>query len=231
MCGVKLSLVLNKDKDNDKKERFGCCKLTCKKICFITLICGLYLNTLAQVNFVIQPIGIVDTSILADVIPYVSQEYHNAKITIHKPIPLPQSAFYKPRNRYRAEKILHYLDSINPDKRTKIIGFTSVDISTTKDDVYDWGIFGLGSMGGSACIFSTFRLFRMADEKLKKDRLRKLVVHELGHTFDIDHCEWVKCVMTDYKGTMASVDETWFHLCADCRRQLNAYLGKRAPNR
>ena len=68
------------------------------------------------------------------------------------PKPLPESAYYEPRKRYRAEKILEYLYSLRTDKNEKIVGLTSSDISTTKDPYDDWGIFGMAlSQGQHLC--------------------------------------------------------------------------------
>ncbi len=45
---------------------------------------------------------------------------------------LPAAAFYPPRRRYRAEKLLDFLDGRLPPDGTRILGLTGVDISTTK---------------------------------------------------------------------------------------------------
>ena len=65
--------------------------------------------------------------------------------------PLPKKAYYKPRKRYRAEKILAYVDAkLAPVHREcdRIIAFTRVDISTSKPPHVDWGIFGLATLDG-----------------------------------------------------------------------------------
>ena len=73
-------------------------------------------------------------------------------------------------------------------KCVKIVGLTSKDISFTKGEVYDWGIFGLGSLDGKACVISTFRLGAgKADNALKMQRLIKFINHEVGHTFGLEN--------------------------------------------
>ena len=76
--------------------------------------------------------------------------------------PLPRAAYYAPRRRYRAERLLDHLrpwQASAPGIRT-VLGLTSVDISTTKDRHPDWGIFGLGDIDGPAAVVSDFRLRR-----------------------------------------------------------------------
>ena len=70
---------------------------------------------------------------------------------------LPSYAFYKPRQRYIADSLLVFLKATNRNKHEKIIGITVKDISTRKGDIENWGILGLGSCPGEACVVSTFR--------------------------------------------------------------------------
>ena len=72
-------------------------------------------------------------------------------------IPLPADAFYKPRRRWRADKLLDVLDGRLPKGGTRILGLTGADISTTKGDVFDWGVLGLGRIDGASGVISLFR--------------------------------------------------------------------------
>ena len=83
----------------------------------------------------------------------IESTYNCVIIPYHK-ISLPSTAFYPPRNRYRAEKILNYLKIISTYKNT--IGITTKDISTTKDQHPDWGVMGLGTY--NVCVVSTYRM-------------------------------------------------------------------------
>jgi archaemetzincin len=172
-----------------------------------------------QISIALQPLGKIDTTLLMKILPLVSREYNNADFKIMPEIKIPQTAYYKPRNRFRAEILLDYLDSIKGDAFEKIIGITRLDISTTKGEYGDWGIFGLGNIGGYSCVVSVRRLTKNASKELFKTRLRKIITHELGHTFGLYHCDWTRCVMTDYKGTIASLDDCGYHLCTQCREK------------
>jgi archaemetzincin len=38
-----------------------------------------------------------------------------------------------------------------------VLGLTAADISTTKGEIVDWGVMGLGSLDGTAGVISSFR--------------------------------------------------------------------------
>ena len=134
---------------------------------------------------------------------------------------MPQTAYYPPRERYKAAKLLDSLELGIEKRFTKFVGVTARDISTSKDDIDDWGIFGLGRMGGRSCVVSTYRLRAgTPTEPVFQARLVKVVNHELGHTFGLDHCPAVGCLMQDAGGKIATVDGESGIPCAACAARL-----------
>ncbi len=136
---------------------------------------------------------------------------------------LPQEAYYEPRNRYRADKLIRYLrDNYNTEK---VIGITDKDISTTSGEYEDWGIMGLAFRPGKSCVISTYRTFRNAkSEEHKKERLKKVVFHEFGHTLGLPHCENSdSCLMTDANGKVSTVDKVT-DFCPKCKTKIKKYL-------
>lgn len=138
--------------------------------------------------------------------------------------PLPEAAWHAPRQRYRAEKLLTDLDGTAPKIHRIIIGLTAKDISTTKGEHPDWGIFGLGELGGRTCVVSTFRLgARGADEAKLRDRLRKVAIHEAGHVMGLDHCLSDRCVMHDAESSIATVDDETGRFCDACVKLIQSW--------
>lgn len=124
--------------------------------------------------------------------------------------PLPKSAYYVPRRRYRADALLTYLAGEIPaglPAGARILGLTTADISTTKDNIKDWGVFGLGELGGAAAVVSSFRLKKKARSAAHASaRVINTAVHEVGHVLGLDHCEEPNCVMLDAQGGIANTD-------------------------
>jgi len=144
-------------------------------------------------TIVVQPFDDVP----ANYLQHVEQEIkkHYPKVVTRAPISLPQAAYYRPNNRYKADSIIDFLRARTPDNFVTM-GLTTKDISTSKGAYSDWGIMGLGYCPGKSCVASTFRLH--GDNKMEK--LVKVALHELGHTQGLEHCPQEGCLMRDAKG-------------------------------
>ncbi len=168
----------------------------------------------------ILPLGKYDRSLLLPAVRGVKAVY-SLPVRVLEKQSLPKSAWYAPRGRYRAEKLLAFLDEEARADCTAMIGFTSVDISTTKGKSKDWGIFGLGQVGGKSCVVSTYRLGRNTSDKRKVTiRTIKVVNHELGHVLGLLHCPTPKCMMNDAEGKISTVDNETGLLCDLCRKEI-----------
>ena len=145
---------------------------------------------------------------------------------------IPQNYYINIKSpRYRADSIIRHLKTIKPDSIDYVLGLTAFDISITKRDANrdilkpthkytDWGIFGLGSVSGSSCVISSYRL-STGTKNLFYSRIKKVAIHELGHNLGLPHCKNKNCVMTDAVERISTIDDEGLDLCDDCRRQIN----------
>jgi archaemetzincin len=157
--------------------------------------------------------------------------FYALDITSAEPRPLPRSAFYPKRSRYRAERLLAELNRSSDPSALRVLGLTSVDISTTKGNIEDWGILGLASLDGRVGVLSSFRCRRLAKSKEQvAHRLGKTAVHELGHTFGLEHCPSPACLMRDGQGSVLTTDGD-YDLCATCREKLRSRALLVTPSR
>lgn len=165
----------------------------------------------SQKVIVIQPLGNFELEQSNKVLSEIKTI--NPNVVLRKNIPFPEKAYYKSRNRYRADSIIKNLkNQIGRD--SVIVGLSNCDISTTKNGIKDWGVMGLGYRPGKACVVSGFRL----SLKNKKQQFYKLVLHELGHTAGLPHCKVKTCLMRDAEGGNPLDEEKDF--CPNC----NSYL-------
>ncbi len=170
----------------------------------------------------LQPLGKPSRAALEQAKAGLEKTYH-VTVTLLPVQPLPKEAWYAPRNRWRADRLLDSLEAKTDLSFDKVLAVTERDISVTKGPHPDWGIFGLAQVGGRPAVVSTFRLRRgRTSETLFSDRLLKVVFHEAGHLFGLDHCPMPGCLMEDARGTLATVDAGGGTFCARCDAALRA---------
>lgn len=176
--------------------------------------------TLATKTLVIQPLGKrLSKRDVAEVVKAL-ETFYGFRVKVLKRRKLPRFAYYRPRRRYRAEKLLTYLGRVAPKTAYRVLGLTAVDISTTKGSIYDWGIMGLADLSGRRCIISRHRCARGSKNRTHaRHRLAKTAVHEIGHTLGLDHCPNRGCLLESGKGSNKTTDREYV-LCNRCIREL-----------
>ncbi len=135
-------------------------------------------------------------------------------------LPLPDAAYYPPRGRYRADRLLDVLARQPATTDSYLLGLTAVDISWTKGDHADWGVLGLARIGGPVGIVSSYRCgAAKVGRDRASERFGKVSAHEVGHCLGLAHCTTADCIMRDAESRVATVDDSRF-LCAQCSRRL-----------
>ena len=166
----------------------------------------------------IVPFSDVNRDLIAELKSSLQKQL-TADIFILSSTRLPTNAFYKPRQRYIADSLLEFLKRINEKKFEKILGVTKKDIATRKGKIENWGILGLGSCPGEACVISSFRAGKnKVSNKIFLRRMSALALHELGHTYGLEHCSTTTCLMKDANGKMNLDDGNTY--CKKCKDYL-----------
>ena len=181
----------------------------------------------AERTVVIVPFGKVNPAFVTAVEQAVAATA-DVKTRVDPQREMPKEAWYAPRKRWRAEKILDAIDADPPEGAWKVVAVTEKEISTTKGKYEDWGIVGLGNLDDRSCITSTyiFRKHSRTQDVLVR-RVRDSAIHELGHTLGLDHCETEACVMRDAKGkAITSTDASSGKYCDRCRALLPENVAK-----
>jgi len=135
------------------------------------------------------------------------------------------SNFYNPtRRQYDGNELLKFLDSLSQNNSLKTIGLFRVDLFIP---ILTY-IFGQALYKGRTGIVSIYRLRNeqygmKADEGLLIERLRKVIIHELGHTFGLIHCYFPSCVMRS-STYVEDIDQKKQTLCPTCRAEIESML-------
>jgi archaemetzincin len=145
------------------------------------------------------------------------REYFGADADVLPVRPLPDIAYYPPRGRYRADRLLDVLAQQPATPGTYLLGLTAVDISWTKGDHADWGVLGLARIGGRVGVVSSYRCGAASVGRDRaSERFGKVAAHELGHCLGLAHCASAGCIMRDAESRVATVDDSRL-LCPQCR--------------
>jgi archaemetzincin len=167
-------------------------------------------NNSSNLTVLVQPFNDLPENRLQYVVKRLKTILPNIQVASR--ISMPEMAYYRPRNRYRADTLINWLKNRTAPNFVTV-GITSKDISTKKGMYPDWGVMGLGYEPGNACIASSFRLGKNTNEELFK-----VVIHEIGHTQGLSHCSVKTCFMRDAEGKNTTGEEKEF--CPTCKQKL-----------
>jgi len=132
------------------------------------------------------------------------------------------SEFYdNTRRQYNGNLLLKEVDSMIFPDSFKTLGLFNIDLFIS---ILTF-IFGQAFLGGRTGIASLYRLSNehygmIADKNLLLDRFKKEVIHELGHTFGLIHCQNSICVMKS-STYVEDIDQKKQHFCLSCKGKLD----------
>ncbi len=180
-----------------------------------------------QHSITIVPIGSFDLELIEFIISEIERIFDlPCEIT---PL-LNDLSFALDRNRkqYHSTQILQRLAEKLPKSTLKILALCHVDLFIP----ILTHVYGEAQLGGQTCIISTFRLNEGNPHlNLREPYLGRIVkeaVHELGHTFNLRHCNDHGCLM-HYCRNESDVDRKTDQLCRYCKILLDDELKKIIP--
>jgi archaemetzincin len=127
------------------------------------------------------------------------------------------------RRQYNSTLILRVLAAW-PHAAARVLALTEEDLYIPMLSF----VFGLAQVGGPVAVVSTARLRQgfyglRPDRERFEARLRKGVLHELGHTFGLVHCPDRACVMA-LASSLQQLDAKGGIYCAGCQVLLREQL-------
>ncbi|HOK18287.1 MAG TPA: archaemetzincin family Zn-dependent metalloprotease [Caldisericia bacterium] len=144
----------------------------------------------------------------------------NLPVFIEKNINIPVDFKNSLRNQYPVRNLISYLEENIVDDCLKIIGIINKDIY---EEGYNF-LFGSAEFNGKYAVISLFRLYD-EDKNLFLNRSIKESIHEIGHTFGLNHCNNKSCVM-NFSLSIKDVDRKQIFFCKLCETKLRISLNK-----
>ena len=167
----------------------------------------------------LKPIGDIDSNILEELKERLEQTFGCPVETAFENFNL-EKAYYSKRKQYLATKLLSKLKKAGVAKGEKVLGIVDVDLYASGLNF----IFGQADIAAAVALISLCRLRQEfygspSDESLFLARATKEAVHELGHTFGLEHCKNTRCVML-FSNSLADTDWKQATFCSQCRPKL-----------
>ena len=150
--------------------------------------------------------------------------YFNLSSQILPSLEHPEYALDERRLQYDAGIILKTFESMRFKDYEKVIGVLNLDLFVP---IFTH-VFGEAKQGGKFALVSLFRLGKNPDGSIPPsslifERAAKVALHELGHLFNLLHCEDKRCLM-HFSGGVKELDERPLYLCRYCSIYLQGQL-------
>jgi archaemetzincin len=171
------------------------------------------------VRITLKPIGDIDNNVLEELKERLKQTF-GCTIEVIPEADSLKRAYDSKRRQYLASELLARLKKSDVAKDEKVLGVVDVDLYAPGLNF----VFGQADIAAGAAIISLYRLRQEyydlpSDEALFLDRATKEAVHELGHTFGLEHCKNARCVMR-FSNSLADTDWKQIAFCGQCRPKL-----------
>lgn len=153
------------------------------------------------------------------------------RVDIRDPLDVPLKAFQERRGQYDAGFVLKHLSESSFPQCLRVLALTTVDLCSP---ILTY-VYGEAELGGRIAIVSNFRLRHDVDGGAAPadryyERLVKVALHEVGHTFSLYHCDAPKCIM-QFSPQIHDLDDLDIHFCERCEFVLrNAIKPMRASS-
>jgi archaemetzincin len=167
-------------------------------------------------EIVVVAAGEVSALVLAHLCAALTETFE-CQCRVGEALPVPERAFDPRRAQYSAQSLLQQL---RPGRAERVLGVVDLDLYVPELNF----VFGLADWRERRAVIALPRLRQRFyglpdDEALFLARAVKEAVHELGHTFGLEHCRDRRCVMA-FSNSLTDTDYKGQGFCPRCRKRL-----------
>jgi archaemetzincin len=147
-----------------------------------------------------------DGALLAALVPFVHEAF-DAEVSVADAVMLPAETYNATRQQYSSSVLLRTLVTRKNAAWARLLGIADVDLYTPDLNF----VFGEADGRHGVALFSLARL-RTPDRNRFVHRAATEAIHELGHTYGLNHCRDPQCVMW-FSNTLAETDRKGTRFC------------------
>ena len=164
-------------------------------------------------------LGNVGAGVLANLAEDLAFAFE-AEVSIGPPLEHPQYAYDSKRKQYHSTAMLSRLKGVPLQEGERLLGIVDLDLYIPGLNF----VFGEADVEERVAVISLWRLRQEyyglpPDERLFGLRTLKEAVHELGHTYGLEHCAEPRCIMY-FSSTIEDTDAKGPLFCEQCYRRL-----------
>ncbi len=173
-------------------------------------------------SIAIVPVGTIDIDTL-EILKDNLRIILRGDIDICKGIPIPDYALHRGRKQYISTIIVETLaEDTEYSEYDKVLGIVDMDLFASELNF----VFGEAKRRGA--VVSITRLKEgfyglPADRNLFHKRVLKEAVHEIAHTYGLNHCKYDQCVMY-YSTTLEETDRKTHDFCLRCKNKIRPII-------
>ena len=176
-------------------------------------------------KIVLQPLNEIDRRIL-EILRQSLENTFKSAVKVKAQISSMDYAYVPNRKQYLTSPILSALGNCKMETGYRCLGIVDVDLYSPGLNF----VFGQADISAGMAIISLHRLRQERygmppDEKIFQERVIKEAVHELGHTYYLNHCPNVRCVM-HFSNSLSDTDIKEANFCSRCQKKLEEALIK-----
>lgn len=171
----------------------------------------------------ILPMGDIDEDVVEHIRHTLHVTYH-ADVQVLKPREAPYFALSNYRHQFSAPAIIRRIAGLVDEQNAKVLAVTTFDLFAPRTNF----VFGEAQISGPAAVISLYRLID-TEREVYLARAAKEAIHEIGHTFGLDHCDAGNCVM-NFSHNLEDTDKKPASLCLPDKEHIDVILKNTEDN-